>query len=74
MKRILLGALCAVTVLALLTGCGKPAASGGSGSGSAGSSGNSGSASGPIATLPDPGDQAVPSNVTADWTEDAVSD
>ena len=27
MKRILLGALCAVTVLALLTGCGKPAAS-----------------------------------------------
>ena len=66
MKRILLGALCAVTVLALLTGCGKPAASGGSGSGSAGSSGNSGSASGPIATLPDPGDQAVPSHVTAD--------
>ena len=67
MKRILLGALCAVTVLALLAGCGKPAAS-------AGSSGNSGSASGPIATLPDPGDQAVPANVTADWTEDAVSD
>lgn len=74
MKRILLGALCAVTVLALLAGCGKPAASGGSASASAGSSGNSGSASGPIATLPDPGDQAVPANVTADWTEDAVSD
>ena len=63
MKRILLGALCAVTVLALLTGCGKPAASGGSGSGSAGSSSSAAS-----------GMAAVPANVTADWTEDAVSD
>ena len=63
MKRILLGALCAVTVLALLTGCGKPAASGSSGSGSAG--GSSSAASGMA---------SVPANVTADWTEDAVSD
>ena len=63
MKRILLGALCAVTVLALLTGCGKPAASGSSGSGSAGGSRSAAS-----------GMAAVPANVTADWTEDAVSD
>ena len=70
MKRILLGALCAVTVLALLTGCVRTTAAPGGSSSSSGS----GSASGPITTLPDPGDRAVPAQLTADWTEDAVSD
>ena len=74
MKRILLGALCAVTTLALLTGCAKTTAAPG-GSSSAGASGSApGSASGPITTLPDPGDQAIPAQLTADWSEDAVSD
>ena len=73
MKRILLGALCAVTTLALLTGCVKTtAAPGGSSSDASGSA--PGSASGPITTLPDPGDRAIPAQLTADWTEDAVSD
>ena len=54
MKRILLGALCAVTVLALLTGCGKPAASGGSGSGSAGGSSSAASGMAAPATKPSP--------------------
>ena len=56
-KMYLLGAVCAAVSLALLAGCGRLAA-GSSGSGS-------GSAS-PV--IP-----AVPANVTADWTEDAVS-
>ena len=78
MKRILLGALCAVTTLALLTGCAKTTAAPG-GSSSAGASGSApgsapGSASGPITTLPDPDDQAIPAQLTADWSEDAVSD
>lgn len=69
MKRILLGALCAVTTLALLTGCVKTtAAPGGS------SSDASGSASGPITTLPDPDAKPIPAQLTADWTEAAVSD
>ena len=73
MKRILLSALCAVTTLALLTGCVKTtAAPGGSSSDASGSA--PGSASGPITTLPDPGDRAIPAQLTADWTEDAVSD
>ena len=75
MKRILLGALCAVTSLALLAGCtSTTAAPGGSGGASSGGGVSSGGASGPIATLPDPGDRAIPAQVTADWTEDAVSD
>ncbi len=74
MKRILLGALCAVTTLALLTGCVKTTAAPG-GSSSADAPGSApGSASGPITTLPDPGDRAIPAQLTADWTEDAVSD
>lgn len=74
MKRILLGALCAVTTLALLTGCAKTTAAPG-GSSSAGASGSApGSASGPITTLPDPDDQAIPAQLTADWSEGAVSD
>ena len=73
MKRILLGALCAVTTLTLLTGCVKTtAAPGGSSSDASGSA--PGGASGPITTLPDPGDRAIPAQLTADWTEDAVSD
>ena len=60
MKRILLGALCAVTTLALLTGCVKTTAAPG-GSSSAGASGSApGSASGPITTLPEPRCQAHP--------------
>ena len=72
MKKYLLGALCACLSLAMLAGCTKTtAAPGGSGSGSAGASG---SASGIISTLPDPGDRAIPAQVTAEWSEDAVSD
>ena len=56
-KMYLLGAVCAAVSLALLAGCGRLAA----GSSESGS----GSAS-PV--IP-----AVPANVTADWTEDAVS-
>ena len=74
MKRILLGALCAVTVLALLTGCVRTTAAPGGSSSSSGSGSAPGSTSGPITTLPDPGDRAVPAQLTADWTEDAVSD
>lgn len=86
MKRILLGALCAVTTLALLTGCVKTtAAPGGSssagasgsapGSASAGASGSApGSASGPITTLPDPDAKPIPAQLTAEWSEDAVSE
>ena len=74
MKKYLLGALCACLSLAMLAGCTKTtAAPGGSGSGS-GSAGASGSASGIISTLPDPGDRAIPAQVTAEWSEDAVSD
>ena len=73
MKRILLGALCAVTTLALLTGCVKTtAAPGGSSSDASGSA--PGSASGPITTLPDPDAKPIPAQLTADWTEDVVSD
>lgn len=56
-KMYLLGAVCAAVSLALLAGCGRLAA----GSSESGS----GSAS-PV--IP-----AVPANVTAEWTEDAVS-
>ena len=74
MKRILLGALCAVTTLALLTGCVKTTAAPG-GSSSADAPGSApGSASGPITTLPDPDAKPIPAQLTADWTEDAVSD
>ena len=73
MKQILLSALCAVTTLALLTGCVKTtAAPGGSSSDASGSA--PGSASGPITTLPDPDAKPIPAQLTADWTEDAVSD
>ena len=60
-KMYLLGAVCAAVSLALLAGCGRLAA----GSSESGSESGSGSAS-PV--IP-----AVPANVTADWTEDAVS-
>ena len=60
-KMYLLGAVCAAVSLALLAGCGRLAA----GSSESGSGSGSGSAS-PV--LP-----AVPANVTAEWTEDAVS-
>lgn len=60
-KMYLLGAVCAAVSLALLAGCGRLAA----GSSESGSGSGSGSAS-PV--IP-----AVPANVTADWTEDAVS-
>lgn len=74
MKRILLGALCAVTTLALLTGCVKTTAAPG-GSSSAGASGSApGSASGPITTLPDPDAKPIPAQLTAEWSEDAVSE
>ena len=73
MKRILLGALCAVTTLALLTGCVKTtAAPGGSSSDASGSA--PGSASGPITTLPDPDAKPIPAQLTAEWSEDAVSE
>lgn len=73
MKRILLGALCAVTTLALLTGCVKTTAAPG-GSSSAGASGSApGSASGPITTLPDPDAKPIPAQLTAEWSEDAVT-
>ena len=70
MRKYLLGALCACLSLALLAGCSSTTAAPG-GSGSAGASG---SASGIISTLPDPGDRAIPAQVTAAWSEDAVSD
>ena len=73
MKQILLSTLCAVTTLALLTGCVKTtAAPGGSSSDASGSA--PGSASGPITTLPDPDAKPIPAQLTADWTEDAVWD
>ena len=73
MKRILLGALCAVTTLALLTGCVKTTAAPG-GSSSAGASGSApGSASGPITTLPDPDAKPIPAQLTAEWSEDAFT-
>ena len=72
MKRILLGALCAVTTLALLTGCVKTTAAPG-GSSSAGASGSApGSASGPITTLPDPDAKPIPAQLTAEWSEDTA--
>ena len=70
MRKYLLGALCACLSLALLAGCTKTTAA----PGDSGSAGASGSASGIISTLPDPGDRAIPAQVTAAWSEDAVSD
>ena len=70
MKKHLLGALCACLSLVMLAGCTKTTAAPG-GSGSAGASG---SGSGIISTLPDPGDRAIPAQLTANWSEDAVSD
>ena len=73
MKQILLSALCAVTTLALLTGCVKTtAAPGGRSAEAAGSA--PASASRPIPPLPDPDAKPIPAQLTADWTEDAVSD
>ena len=74
MKQILLSALCAVTTLALLTGCVKTTAAPG-GSSSADAPGSApGSASGPITTLPDPDAKPIPAQLTAEWSEDAVSE